>query len=167
MRRMMLSMSQTKLGDAPGLTFQQVQKYEKGTNRISASRLQHISHILQVPVSFFFEGAPTPPEAPIGKGAPAPPLELRERLPRHFGWPCAHQSVHADQRPGAPSAHRPSRPRDRRQRRLTASPSRQANPATVIRGQFYTDSHPGRVLPFTRVQSADSHDSSCHGRRIM
>ena len=58
MRRMMLKMSQEKLGNALGLTFQQVQKYEKGTNRIGASRLQQISHILQVPVSFFFEGAP-------------------------------------------------------------------------------------------------------------
>ena len=60
MRRMMLAMSQEKLGDALGLTFQQVQKYEKGTNRIGASRLQQISLILQVPVSFFFEGAPAP-----------------------------------------------------------------------------------------------------------
>jgi len=59
MRRMMLGMSQGKLGNALGLTFQQVQKYEKGTNRIGASRLQQISHILQVPVSFFFEGAPS------------------------------------------------------------------------------------------------------------
>jgi len=59
MRRMMLGMSQEKLGDALGLTFQQVQKYEKGTNRIGASRLQQISHILQMPVSFFFDGAPT------------------------------------------------------------------------------------------------------------
>src|SRR5262252_2459663 len=58
MRRMMLAMSQEKLGDALGLTFQQVQKYEKGTNRIGASRLQQISQILQVPVSFFFEDAP-------------------------------------------------------------------------------------------------------------
>src|SRR5262245_39313039 len=58
MRRLMLAMSQEKLGDALGLTFQQVQKYEKGTNRIGASRLQQISHILQVPVAFFFEGAP-------------------------------------------------------------------------------------------------------------
>jgi transcriptional regulator with XRE-family HTH domain len=61
MRRMMLSMSQEKLGDALGLTFQQVQKYEKGANRIGASRLQQISQILQVPVSFFFEGAPAQP----------------------------------------------------------------------------------------------------------
>jgi transcriptional regulator with XRE-family HTH domain len=60
MRRMMLGMSQEKLGDALGLTFQQVQKYEKGANRIGASRLQQISQILQVPVSFFFEGVPSP-----------------------------------------------------------------------------------------------------------
>jgi transcriptional regulator with XRE-family HTH domain len=60
MRRKMLAMSQTKLGDALGVTFQQVQKYEKGTNRIGASRLQQISHILQVPVVFFFEGASAP-----------------------------------------------------------------------------------------------------------
>jgi transcriptional regulator with XRE-family HTH domain len=56
MRRMMIGMSQSGLGDALGLTFQQVQKYEKGTNRVGASRLQHMSQILQVPVSFFFEG---------------------------------------------------------------------------------------------------------------
>lgn len=59
MRRMMLGMSQEKLGNSLNLTFQQVQKYEKGTNRIGASRLQQISHILQVPVAFFFEGAPS------------------------------------------------------------------------------------------------------------
>ncbi|HEY6023618.1 MAG TPA: helix-turn-helix transcriptional regulator [Pseudolabrys sp.] len=56
MRRLMLAMSQEKLGEKLGLTFQQVQKYEKGTNRIGASRLQHIAQILKVPVSFFFEG---------------------------------------------------------------------------------------------------------------
>jgi transcriptional regulator with XRE-family HTH domain len=58
MRRLMLGMTQTGLGDGLGLTFQQVQKYEKGTNRISASRLQQISQILQVSPEFFFEGAP-------------------------------------------------------------------------------------------------------------
>jgi len=75
MRRMMLNMSQEKLGDALGLTFQQVQKYEKGTNRIGASRLQQISQILQVPVSFFFDGAPHVPGAPRSDGvaeAPSP-----------------------------------------------------------------------------------------------
>ena len=73
MRRMMLSMSQEKLGDALGLTFQQVQKYEKGTNRIGASRLQQISHILQVPVAFFFEGAPSLGEPASGMSeAPSP-----------------------------------------------------------------------------------------------
>jgi transcriptional regulator with XRE-family HTH domain len=54
----MQGMSQEKLGNALGLTFQQVQKYEKGTNRIGASRLQHIASVQQVPISFFFEGAP-------------------------------------------------------------------------------------------------------------
>lgn len=58
MRRIMLGMSQEKLGEALGLTFQQIQKYEKGTNRVGASRLQQIADILQVPVSFLFEGAP-------------------------------------------------------------------------------------------------------------
>jgi transcriptional regulator with XRE-family HTH domain len=53
-------MSQEKLGERLGLTFQQVQKYEKGTNRIGASRLQHISQILKVPVAFFFEGVSGP-----------------------------------------------------------------------------------------------------------
>ena len=58
MRRLMLHMSQTDLADQLGVTFQQVQKYEKGSNRISASRLQAMCHILQVPVPYFFEGAP-------------------------------------------------------------------------------------------------------------
>ncbi|MBA4791284.1 MAG: helix-turn-helix transcriptional regulator [Pseudomonadota bacterium] len=59
MRRMMVGMSQEKLGESLGITFQQIQKYEKGTNRIGASRLQQISIVLGVPVAFFFEGAPT------------------------------------------------------------------------------------------------------------
>jgi transcriptional regulator with XRE-family HTH domain len=59
MRRILLGMSQEKLGEALGLTFQQVQKYEKGTNRIGASRLQQISKTLNVPPAFFFDGAPT------------------------------------------------------------------------------------------------------------
>jgi transcriptional regulator with XRE-family HTH domain len=58
MRRNMLGMSQEKLGDKLGITFQQVQKYEKGSNRISASRLHEMARILQVPVPFFFDGAP-------------------------------------------------------------------------------------------------------------
>ena len=59
MRRIMLGMSQEKLGEALGLTFQQIQKYEKGTNRVGASRLQQISEVLQVPVSFLFDGGPS------------------------------------------------------------------------------------------------------------
>lgn len=59
MRRVLLGMSQEKLGEALDLTFQQVQKYEKGTNRIGASRLQQISKTLNVPPSYFFDGAPS------------------------------------------------------------------------------------------------------------
>ncbi|MEM6617302.1 MAG: helix-turn-helix transcriptional regulator [Pseudomonadota bacterium] len=58
LRRLLLGMSQEKLGEQLGLTFQQVQKYEKGVNRIGASRLHQISEILSVPVSFFFEDLP-------------------------------------------------------------------------------------------------------------
>ena len=59
MRRIMLGMSQEKLGDALGLTFQQVQKYEKGINRIGAGRLQRIANILEIPVGDFFDLAQT------------------------------------------------------------------------------------------------------------
>jgi transcriptional regulator with XRE-family HTH domain len=58
MRRKMLAMTQDKLAKALGLTFQQIQKYEKGMNRIGGSRLQQMSQVLQVPVAFFFEDAP-------------------------------------------------------------------------------------------------------------
>ena len=55
LRRTLLGLSQTKLGDALGLTFQQIQKYERGANRIGSSRLYKLSKILDIPVSFFFE----------------------------------------------------------------------------------------------------------------
>jgi transcriptional regulator with XRE-family HTH domain len=58
LRRNMLGMSQEKLGEALGITFQQIQKYEKGANRVGASRLQAIATVMNVPVSFFFEDAP-------------------------------------------------------------------------------------------------------------
>ena len=58
LRRSLLGMSQEKLGAALGLTFQQVQKYERGTNRVSASRLWDLGRILDVPVSFFFDAMP-------------------------------------------------------------------------------------------------------------
>jgi DNA-binding XRE family transcriptional regulator len=58
MRRIEINMSQQTLGEHLGLTFQQIQKYEKGTNRVGASRLQEIGKALEVPTAFFFEGAP-------------------------------------------------------------------------------------------------------------
>jgi transcriptional regulator with XRE-family HTH domain len=72
MRRLMLGMSQTKLGEAVGLTFQQIHKYEKGTNRIGGSRLQQFAHILHVPVPFFFEGLPQVSESSDEGAAPSP-----------------------------------------------------------------------------------------------
>src|SRR5262245_24161970 len=79
MRRLMLHMSREKIGAGLGRTFQQVQKYEKGTNRIGASRLQQISEILQVPVAFFFDGAPVLPGA-NEQNAKASPAYLNDFL---------------------------------------------------------------------------------------
>ena len=60
LRRTLLGMSQERLGDALGLTFQQVQKYERGVNRVGASRLFDLSRVLDVPISFFFDDMPEP-----------------------------------------------------------------------------------------------------------
>ena len=68
MRRLMLGMSQERLADQIGVTFQQVQKYEKGTNRIGASRLQTIAAVLATPVSFFFQQDNTQPLTTDGLG---------------------------------------------------------------------------------------------------
>jgi transcriptional regulator with XRE-family HTH domain len=84
MRRMMLGMSQEKLGDALDLTFQQVQKYEKGTNRIGASRLQQMAGILQVPVAFFFEGQPAADGVSKAGDTPSPAF-VTEFLATHEG----------------------------------------------------------------------------------
>ncbi|MEQ8667188.1 MAG: helix-turn-helix transcriptional regulator [Rhodospirillales bacterium] len=59
LRRTLLGISQERLGDAVGLTFQQIQKYERGANRIGASRIYELSRILDVPIEFFFEDMPT------------------------------------------------------------------------------------------------------------
>ena len=80
MRRIMLGMSQEKLGEALGLTFQQVQKYEKGTNRVGASRLQQISEILQVPVSFLFDGGPSGIAASDASAESASPAYIADFL---------------------------------------------------------------------------------------
>lgn len=68
MRRLMLGMSQERLADRIGVTFQQVQKYEKGTNRIGASRLQTIAAVLAIPVSFFFQQDSSQPLTTDGIG---------------------------------------------------------------------------------------------------
>src|SRR5216110_1157582 len=96
MRRIMLGMSQEKLGEALGLTFQQVQKYEKGTNRVGASRLQQISEILQVPVSFLFDGGPSGAVNGNGFAEGASPAYVR--FPRYIRGSRADARIHAHQR---------------------------------------------------------------------
>lgn len=84
LRRSLMGMSQEALGDALGLTFQQVQKYEKGTNRICASTLFRLSVILDVPVSFFFDAMPDEGQTPMVSavaGANSDQLHSTETLP--------------------------------------------------------------------------------------
>src|SRR5690348_16538935 len=80
LRRNMLALSQEKLGEAIGLTFQQVQKYERGANRVGASRLHELSRVLDVPVSFFFDDT-DPVRAPAMGGFAEPPAEAFESDP--------------------------------------------------------------------------------------
>jgi len=85
MRRMMLGMNQTELGDALGLTFQQVQKYEKGRNRISASKLLQTAQFLRVPVTFLFEGASSGPDLHQARGKSLPPSYVFDFLATREG----------------------------------------------------------------------------------
>src|SRR5947207_15188367 len=87
-RRMLLGMSQEKLGERLGLTFQQVQKYEKGINRIGASRLFDLSQVLGVPVQFFYEEAPAskaPALVPDGFAEKPAENSIVEFLPSRHG----------------------------------------------------------------------------------
>ena len=89
-RRTLLGMNQTKLGDAIGVTFQQVQKYENGANRISASRLFDLSRVFDVPIEYFFDDMPkavaaSSPALGVGKAKKLPsyqpdPMATRETL---------------------------------------------------------------------------------------
>jgi transcriptional regulator with XRE-family HTH domain len=90
MRRLMLEMTQAALGNALEVSFQQVQKYELGTNRIGASRLEHISRILQVPISFFFDGAPeTTAAAKRTSGDAVAPIQLADFMATRDGLALA------------------------------------------------------------------------------
>jgi transcriptional regulator with XRE-family HTH domain len=86
MRRLMLDMTQEQLGKALGLTFQQVQKYENGMNRIGAARLHQLAGILQVPVAFFFENAGPTGEPLVGiRSDVLTPAQLNEFLTTNDG----------------------------------------------------------------------------------
>jgi transcriptional regulator with XRE-family HTH domain len=75
LRRLLLGMSQEKLGDELGVTFQQVQKYERGANRIGASRLFRVATVLQVPIGFFFEGLEATPVSGFAEGDQTPLID--------------------------------------------------------------------------------------------
>ena len=80
LRRTLLGMSQERLGEALGLTFQQVQKYERGVNRVGASRLFDLSRVLDVPISFFFDDLPDGVAGLPGRRSGAPMAEAPEQL---------------------------------------------------------------------------------------
>ncbi len=84
LRRTLLGMSQEKLGEAIGLTFQQVQKYERGANRIGASRLFDLSRVLDVPISFFFDDMANGPMNSASYGDGAPSYEAKELSKREI-----------------------------------------------------------------------------------
>ena len=89
-RRTMLGISQGRLGEALGLTFQQVQKYERGVNRISAGRLYHISVILDVPINYFFEGISPAVwkhcQRPAGQSCKRNMIMILFLSPMHANW---------------------------------------------------------------------------------
>jgi transcriptional regulator with XRE-family HTH domain len=93
MRRVMLKLSQTDLADGLGVSFQQVQKYEKGTNRIGASRLQQISQVLQVPVAFFFDAVS---QLPPSAAKDQPLTELTEFMATRDGIALAKAFMRID-----------------------------------------------------------------------
>ncbi len=89
LRRTLLGMTQTKLGDAIGLTFQQVQKYERGTNRVSSSRLFDLARVLDVPVEFFFEDMP----AEVAMSSPGQGRRKAKELPSYELDPMAKRET--------------------------------------------------------------------------
>ena len=84
LRRVLLGLSQGQLGDAINLTFQQVQKYERGANRISASMLHHIAQVLDVPVSFFFDDMTDDYKLPPAQADDTMTLSESVELIRHY-----------------------------------------------------------------------------------
>jgi transcriptional regulator with XRE-family HTH domain len=104
MRRLMLDMSQTDLAVVVGVAFQQVQKYERGTNRISASRLQQMSRVLQIPIASFFEGLPSPSRSK-GKHDAAYPSYVSNLLATPDGHSLARAFIQIKDRPLRLSIH--------------------------------------------------------------
>ena len=89
LRRTLLGMNQTELSDVLGLTYQQVQRYERGTNRMGASRLYDIARVLGVPVAFFFEEMP----AEVAASSPAQNLRRAKKPPSYELGPMAKRKT--------------------------------------------------------------------------
>ncbi len=98
-RRVTIGMSQEHLGNAIGLTFQQVQKYEKGLNRIGAGRLYRIAQVLSVPVAFFYEGLPSTDEGGDTEQADVRSAEIQAFLSTPEGQQLAHAFQQIDDSP--------------------------------------------------------------------
>jgi len=98
-RRVTIGMSQEHLGNAIGLTFQQVQKYEKGLNRIGAGRLYRIAQVLSVPVAFFYDGLPSTDDNDEMQQADARSAEIQSFLSTPEGQQLAHAFQQIDDGP--------------------------------------------------------------------
>ncbi len=92
LRRTLLGMSQERLGDALGLTFQQVQKYERGINRVGASRLFDLSRILDVPISFFYDNM-SDAVSGVAPGAPQPARSVAGFAEQQEGFGGAEDAI--------------------------------------------------------------------------
>ena len=137
LRRMLLGMSQEKLGEHLGLTFQQIQKYEKGVNRIGASRLFDLSQVLAVPVQFFYEELPVSRRRRRGPGSPSarPKATPSSSSAAAKGWSSTRRSLASPIRAcAAPSsswcAPSPAKPRPSPTRR-PCHPSRRLPRSTA------------------------------------
>ena len=155
MRRIMLGMSQEKLGEALGLTFQQVQKYEKGTNRVGASRIQQISEILQVPVSFLFEGGPSGTASADGFSEGASPSYVSDFLATSEGL-ALDPRLHPHHRCQASAQHRRHGRADRRARR----------PRQALRPDGFRAASRTGPLRLTRIELR-AHDDPAESRPML
>ncbi len=129
LRRTLLGMSQETLGEALGLTFQQVQKYERGVNRVGASRLFDLSRVLDVPISFFFDDMPEPLAGMHGRHTPVRAGGFAERQDGFGTDEAMNRRETLETGAGLLPHHRPGRPQARLRPDQVHGPARGLNPA--------------------------------------